>query len=131
MHFEEVGEIVTFYIWPLPPTCYPPTGAHLGHPGNCHEQLLFFTQEGIYTLHSLTVLYFWIWKLKEMLEIYMVTLGILVYVNNGQMELILCTRKLLKYHSCLFQKTFISAIIHRPYRGLKGHVFMVLLVRGQ
>ena len=29
------------------PTCYPPppppTGAHWGHPGNCHEQLLFFT----------------------------------------------------------------------------------------
>ena len=33
-----------------------PTGAHWGHPGNCHEQLLFFIQQGIYTLHNLTIL---------------------------------------------------------------------------
>ena len=34
MHFQKEDETVTFYKGP--------TGAHWGHPGNCHEQLLFF-----------------------------------------------------------------------------------------
>ena len=55
MHFQEVDETVTFYIGP-PPQPVSPHGGHWGHPGNCHKQSLFFTQEDIYTLHNLTVL---------------------------------------------------------------------------
>ena len=40
------------------PNLLPSTGAHWGHPGNCHEQLLFFT-----STHYITWLFsFWIWR---------------------------------------------------------------------
>ena len=46
----------SYFLQRAPPQPVIPTGAHWGHPGNCHEQLLFFTQQGIYTLHNLTIL---------------------------------------------------------------------------
>ena len=70
MRFEEEDETVTFYKGPLP-NLLPSTGAHWGHPGNCHYQLLFFTyKQGIYTLHNLTILLLDLEK--KMLEICMV-----------------------------------------------------------
>ena len=44
MCFQEEDETVMFYIEPPPPPKFAtPSGAQWGHPGNCHEQLLFFT----------------------------------------------------------------------------------------
>ena len=47
---------MNFPIAPPPP---PQTGTPLrgqwGNPGNCHEQLLFFTHKGIYTLSDLAL----------------------------------------------------------------------------
>ena len=38
----EALPLVTFYIGPPPQPATPRRG-HWGHPGNCHEQSLFFT----------------------------------------------------------------------------------------
>ena len=51
----EALPLVTFYIGPPPQPATPRRG-HWGHPGNCHEQSLFFTYEGLYALHNFTVL---------------------------------------------------------------------------
>ena len=51
----EALPLVTVYIGPPPQPATPRRG-HWGHPGNCHEQSLFFTQEGLYALHNFTVL---------------------------------------------------------------------------
>ena len=74
MHFQKEDETVTFYKGP--------TGAHWGHPGNCHEQLLFFIEQGIYTLHNLTILLLDLEK--KMFEICMVlALGALPLGPHG------------------------------------------------
>ena len=39
-----------------PPPTVTSLGAQWGHPGNCQEQLLFFTYECIYTQYNLPVL---------------------------------------------------------------------------
>ena len=53
MHFQKEDETVTFYKGP--------TGAHWGHPGNCHEQLLFSSNK--VSTHYITWLFsFWIWR---------------------------------------------------------------------
>ena len=44
------------WISPLPPPpLVPPSDAKWGKPGNCHEQLLFFTHKGIYTQSDLAL----------------------------------------------------------------------------
>ena len=40
--FKKKMKQLLFTKAPLP-NLLPSTGAHWGHPGNCHEQLLFFT----------------------------------------------------------------------------------------
>ena len=59
----EALPLVTFlHRGPLPQPATPRRG-HWGHPGNCHEQSLFFTYEGLYALHNFTVLLpNWIWR---------------------------------------------------------------------
>ena len=47
-------------IFPLPTHWYPmhgtgPSDSKWGNPGHCHEQLLFFTHKGIYTLSDLAL----------------------------------------------------------------------------
>ena len=55
MRFKEEDENVNFPIPPQKKNMVPPSGAKWDNPGKCHEQLLLFTNKGIYTQSDLAL----------------------------------------------------------------------------
>ena len=82
MRFQEEDETVTFYRYPLPNLQLPSTGAHWGHPGNCHEQ--FYSSPNKVSTHYITWLFsFWIWRRRCLKFAKVLALGGHTYYLNN------------------------------------------------